>query len=277
MCNEARENKWNELVNQIELDKKDSLKFWRQIKKLMGNETTSSPYILDKDGNKQYDAEKQTDVFTRHWKNVFQISAQENTNFCQQTEEEILEYLNTHRERITPYETIDLTRLDPENPVIKPITLRNVKRTIQTFKNRKAPGESRINKEILTQLPDIILEHYTHIINAALATGLFPQDFKHAIIKMLTKSGKTPTIAANYRPISLLETAAKLFEIINTRLRHYLEENNYNNPFQHSYRQYRGTSTAIAILYEQIANSQVNREQCSVVFRDVSKAIPSRP
>lgn len=272
-CNEAREVKWNELLFQIETDKKDPQKFWGQVKKLMGNESTSSPYILDNDGHKIYDADKQAEIFTRHWKNVFQISVQENSNFCQRAEEEILDHLNMHRECITPYETIDLGRLDPGNPVISPINIREVKRTIMSFRNKKAPGESKINKEILMQLPDTVLHHYTHIINAALATGIFPRDFKHAIIKMLTKTGKTPTLVANYRPISLLETAAKLFEkIINSRLRNYLEDNNHNNTFQHSYRKHRGTSTAIALLYEQIANSQAHREQCSVVFRDVSKA-----
>lgn len=228
---------------------------------------------MDDQGIKLYETKDKVKLFTQHWRKIFKISDEENTKFCTQTERNTITNLETNRLNITPYERINFTRLQSDNILIKPITMAEVKNTLRSFRNRKAPGQSRINKEIMINLPDNVMNHYLHILNASLSVGLFPDKFKKAILKMITKAGKTPTLVCNYRPISLLETAGKLYEkIINNRLRQYLEDNNLNNLYQHSYRQKRGTQTATALLYEKIANSQINRQQCSVIFRDVSKA-----
>lgn len=51
-----------------------------------------------------------------------------------------------------------------------------------------------------------------------------------------------------------------------------MEQNNLYNKTQHCGRPQRGTHTAIAVAYEEIAHSQQDRGQCNVIMRDVSKA-----
>lgn len=269
----ARNGMWDRILTQIEGKKRDPKQFWTDIKKLMGTTTMANTHILDENGNKKYEPKDQEPVFRRHWKNVFKINDQDNLHYCQVTENRVLNELRRNKEKYEPFTTIDFSRLNPDNPQIKRITPYEVITTLKTFKNRKAPGASQINKEIMKNIPDNMINYLTDIYNASLSAGIFPKAFKHAIIKMLMKDGKSPTHVINYRPISLLETAGKIYEkIINLRLRVFMENNQLHNPHQHSYRTHRGTHTAIAMLYEQISNTQQNRDQCSIILRDVSKA-----
>lgn len=139
---------------------------------------------------------------------------------------------------------------------------------------RKAPGQSKTNKETIINLPVTTINNIKHIIfNACLSTGHFPIKFKNAIIKIIPKPKKDNTQPLNYRPISLLENVGKVLEkVTDQRLRHHLEINNLHNKAQHCGRPHRGTNTAIAAASEEIAHSQQVKGLCNVVLRDVSKA-----
>lgn len=82
------------------------------------------------------------------------------------------------------------------------------------MKARKAPGESKINKDIIINLPENMIRNLILILNAALSMGLFPDKFKTATIKFIPKTGTNTTLPLNYRPISLLEDVAKIYERI---------------------------------------------------------------
>lgn len=263
---------WEDILQQTERTYRDPEQFWRKIKKLMGTDTDKITYLLDPHGTKLITTETQANEFRRHLKNIFQITPEENLDFCNETQRLVEEYLNntTHH---TTYDMIDLTRLDEDDPLIKPITRDEVLAQIRSFKNKKAPGLSKIDKNMLLRLPLNMLDALTHILNAALASGYFPLKFKQALIKMILKKGKQAVHAVNYRPISLLETAGKTYEkILNNRLKRYLSLHGVNNPRQHSYQKNRGTISAIALTYQNIAATQQERHQCNVIFRDVSKA-----
>lgn len=206
------------------------------------------------------------------WRTVYTISDNDNADFCRQTEDLFNTYLeNTDQHR--HYERIDLARLIPDNELTRPITLEEIMMKIRQQKGRKAPGRSKIDKEVLMKLPRIMIDCLTIVFNASLSAGFFPNKFKIAVIKLLFKSGEVPTNSLHYRPISLLETTGKIYEkLINNRLRNYLEINERFNAKQHVYRKDRGTATAIAPAYETIATGQQNRHQCNVVLRDVSEA-----
>ena len=70
-----------------------------------------------------------------------------------------------------------------------------------------------------------------------LATGYFPTCLKKGKTYLLPKPDKDSTIPSNYRPITLLEPIAKIFEkIINARLRSHLEETIQFNKNQYGFR-----------------------------------------
>lgn len=269
---EQGEKYWEKLLQNTEKTYRQPQIFWKEIRKLMGMDSNSTPYILDPQGNKLTSDEDIANEFRRHLKNTFQITEEDNNNFCQRTQQEVNEYLrNTDQHK--PFETIDLSRLNVDNRLTKPITRNELIGKINSFKNRKAPGQSGINKVILQRLPLNMLDALKDILNAALSAGYFPQFFKHALIKMLLKQGKQSIHSVNYRPISLLESTGKAFEkILNDKLKNFLHTNNLNNHYQHSYKKNRGTISALAITYEKIASTQQEHHQCNVIGRDVSKA-----
>ncbi len=65
----------------------------------------------------------------------------------------------------------------------------------------------------------------------------------------------------------------KLFEkIIQGRLNSFLIENNVLKDRQHGFRPQKGTTTAIATTYETISNALNNKQQVTLILRDVNKA-----
>lgn len=268
-----RNKNWEEKITNTEASHNNPSKFWQNIKQLMGSNSTPIPYILNTNGEKITSEAEQEEIFRNHFKQIYKISDEEQRQYCQETDRTVTEYLHAHQDLITPYPDIDTSRLNPTNPIIAPITYNELLTTMKTFKNNKAPGISKINKTIISKLPDIMIKNLQHIYNASLSCGIFPRKFKKAILKLINKAGKNVKHPENYRPISLLEMAGKIYEkIINNRLRQFLESENKYHPHQHSFRRERGTHTAISLIYENIAKSQGNREHCTMVLRDVSKA-----
>lgn len=105
-----------------------------------------------------------------------------------------------------------MARLNEENELIKPITLDEIRNTIQKTGSRKAPGKSLINKECKINVPETMINNMKHIFNASLSAGIFPNSFKKAIIKFIPKPKKDHTDPLNFRPLSLLETIGKILE-----------------------------------------------------------------
>ena len=75
------------------------------------------------------------------------------------------DYLNEHQRQTQPYPFADLSRLDKNNYLTKPVSRYDIISTIKEFKNNKAPGESGINKIILIQLPNSAVDRLKDIIN----------------------------------------------------------------------------------------------------------------
>ncbi|XP_069989444.1 uncharacterized protein [Penaeus vannamei] len=85
------------------------------------------------------------------------------------------------------------------------------------------------------------------------------------------KSRENPP--TDQRPISLLEKPGKNFErIINSRLHQHLELNNLLIPRQFGFRNFKSTSTAIDLAYEEIALGLADNNKVNIVLRDVAKA-----
>lgn len=273
ICKRERNQYWEQMVSDIEKDYRNPSKFWKGVQRLLGSEAKSTPYIITDNGTRLFEEKAQEAEFRNYWKEIYKISDEENLDFCQETQTEVEKFLEDHKENWEPFDTIDMNRLEPNNTLTKKISKSEVFKTIKEFKNKKAPGISKISKEIICQLPDNMITIFTNILNASLSAGIFPDKFKKAILKFIPKKDKSTTKVQNHRPISLLEAAAKIYEkIINNRLREYQQTNELCNPNQHSYRRKRGTHTALALLYEEIAISQHDKEQCNIILRDVSKA-----
>ena len=118
-----------------------------------------------------------------------------------------------------------------------------------------------------------MIQRLTDIFNQTMSLGYFPDPFKTSHTIFIPKAGKSQHQAENYRPISLLDTHGKLLDkIVNRRLQARLQFNNALNPRQHGFTPKRGTHTALATIYEKLANARLNKERACLTFRDISKA-----
>ena len=124
----------------------------------------------------------------------------------------VTEYLNEHQQQTQPYPFADLSRLDPNNYLLKPVTRFDIIFTIKEFKNNKVPGESGINKILLIQLSDSAINRLKDIVNLSISIGYFSIVLKNGIIILIPKPGKDPKNPINYRSITLLEVPGKIIE-----------------------------------------------------------------
>ncbi|GFT50301.1 probable RNA-directed DNA polymerase from transposon X-element [Trichonephila clavipes] len=96
-------------------------------------------------------------------------------------------------------------------PLTSPLEVRGI---IKKLPNRKSPGPDQITNIALKYLPINAITHLTKIYNRCLINSHFPTQWKIAIVVMLPKPNQDHKFSQNYRPISLLNTTAKIFERI---------------------------------------------------------------
>ena len=173
-----------------------------------------------------------------------------------------------------PRRFIDITRLVPGHPLIAPFRPAEVANTLKSFKNR-APGADAIKRVHTDHFPKVLIVIITQLMNYCLATGYYPKNFKSGIIIFINKPDKDPSIAKNYRPITLLNIIGKAFgKLVNRRFVSHLEAGNHLNPHQYGFRKGRGCESSLALTYEFACRhkSDANNYRISVVSRDISGA-----
>ena len=144
---------WERLIKKLEIDSSDPKKFWDQVRRLMGGKGNApASYVWDDNRGKLFDDESKLNRFRVVWNDIFKITEEETANYDTVHEERIMNYLAENHYRTQPYHLANLNRLNNEDPLTKPLQYFDMLRIINNFKN-KAPGNSGINKGILTKLP----------------------------------------------------------------------------------------------------------------------------
>ena len=138
---------------------------------------------------------------------------------------------------------------------------------------KKAAGSSGITYHMTQHLPPNTITAITHIYNAQLASGYFPELFKTATATLIPKPNKTNTNPLNYRPISLLEIFGKTFErIINRRLRTYLETEDLLSQKHFGFRPQRSTQSALNVITDYLYITKNRRLKTALITKDITKA-----
>ena len=104
-----------------------------------------------------------------------------------------------------------------------------------------------IPSKLLIECLDSILPSLTDLFNSSLASGIFPQSFKSAlVIPILKKRCLDHNDLNNYRPVSNLCFIAKILEkLVLSQVSSYLKSHNLYNTCQSAYRPGHSTETAL--------------------------------
>ena len=102
-------------------------------------------------------------------------------------------------------QTIDFTTLDPNHPILRPITSHELTQVIKNTKN-KTPGPDNIKLIQLKSLPENYIHAIVDLHNSTIASHYYPKQSKDTKMIFIHKPNKDHKHPFSYRPISLLNT-----------------------------------------------------------------------
>lgn len=177
----------------------------------------------------------------------------------------------------TPHNTHNFTHNVNASMFLMPINNNELIEHINSLKNNSSPGIDGISSKIVKKIHTYILDPLRHIINLIFKTGVIPNQFKTTVVTPIHKTG-SKTIVNNYRPISLINTFAKIFEkCLKDKLINFLNANKIMSKNQFGFTKGLSTCDAIYELVKQITDNLNNDDRCIAVFLDLAKAFDTVP
>ncbi|GFX58771.1 probable RNA-directed DNA polymerase from transposon X-element [Trichonephila clavipes] len=155
-------------------------------------------------------------------------------------------------------------------PLTSPLEVRGI---IKKLPNRKSPGPDQIPNIALKYLPINAITHLTKIYKWCLINCHFPTQWKIANVVMLPKPNQDHKFSQNYRPISLLNTTAKIFErIILNRIKTHCKAIDCIPPEQCGFREGHSTLHQLIRVTNIINEGFASKLYTVGVFLDVKRA-----
>lgn len=165
----------------------------------------------------------------------------------------------------------------PTSMFLTPVCKNDLIRHISSLKNNSSPGFDGISAKMIKQTHLEILVPLEHIINQIFITGTVPSDFKTSVVTPVHKSGSKTSIE-NYRPISLINNFAKIFEkCLKEKLISYYNTVNILSANQYGFLEGRGTTDALYRFTTQVTNGLNIGKKCMGVFVDLARAFDTVP
>jgi Notch-like protein len=131
---------------------------------------------------------------------------------------------------------------------------------IKSLKSKNTSGYDEISNHVIKLSSPFITSPLTHICNAALSSGVFPDRLKYAIVKPIFKKGNKQDIS-NYKPISLLTSFSKIFDkLIYKRLYTRIETNSILVQEQFGFRMQHSTEQAVFSVVNSILTAMNNNQ-----------------
>ena len=164
--------------------------------------------------------------------------------------------------------------MDDDHDLVADIDSDTLITIVKFLKRGKAPGPDIIRNEVLRLgTTTSLFHHLARIFTSSIQIGYIPTARKFATLRMLLKPDKLPSLTTSYRPISLMSSIMKLFEqVIEQRLRSYLEDIGFINKYQSGYRQNKSTDDHLFRLSQSVMESFSRGEHVVAAFLAVEKA-----
>lgn len=246
----AKEEMWIRHGEALRQDLKKNKQMIFGLAKSYRKEKTKQYNIKDENGN----VITQADQLNEKWTNYFKVLLNRPEG------EEIIEDYNF------PY--------DIENRDDDLIQTREFQDALDSMKKGKSPGYDGMSIELIKEGGDLVKECLLDIINQSWLDSTAVEDWGKTIILPCYKNKGDSSKCENYRGISLLCHAAKLYEhILEKRARAIIEPKLGEE--QYGYRKDRSTSDLIFALRMVIEKSWEFNKPLYVAFIDLEKAFDS--
>jgi len=154
---------------------------------------------------------------------------------------------------------------------LAPVTVTEMKDIIKSLKWKDSNGYDEIPLKILKISLPFIISPLTYICNKSLVSGLFPTRLKYSQIIPIFKKGNKSEMS-NYRPISLLTSFSKIFEVTYYRIQKHITVNNILADEQYGFRNNSSTESASFNLINNILDALNNNKLVGGIFCDLTKA-----
>jgi len=155
----------------------------------------------------------------------------------------------------------------------RPVTEDEVTRAIMSSPNKYCELDP-VPTSLLKQCSSILAPPITNIINLSLTSGIFPDQFKHSVIKpLLKKPSLDKESLLNYRPVSNLPFLSKLTErLVKSQLMEHLTNNSLLNSHQSAYLKFHSTETVLLSLHDHLVQSISHQKITGLCLLDLSAA-----
>ena len=245
--------------------KRATKEFWQTAKNLRAEADTTFPECLT-DENESIVMGKQAILnhIEEYYKDISECKDKEALDFYR---------LNPHNTaNDTEIPTTGTKRKRKERRDRNPVTMKTVKRAIDSLENGVSPGIDDVTSECLKQAPLELLQLLTKTLSAMWAKGHTPPSWQYAMTKLLHK-GAERTKIKNYRPITILTTLLKVWEkVIEREIRSTVDEGGKLSSLQIGTK--RGSTQEMALLATNILleHSRQSHSHVYLAHLDLSKA-----
>lgn len=183
--------------------------------------------------------------------------------------EKISREIPKHTQNLLEYSN---TNQNLNSMFLEDVTDTEIKNIIGCLKNNSSPGKDGITVKTLKLISNHIGKPIAHIINLIFKNADIPEVFKESIVVPIYKNGNKKHMT-NYRPISLINNVAKIFEkCLNYRLRSFLEKNKILSKNQYGFQKNLSTEDPLQLLTDTIITNFERSEKVIAIFLDLQKA-----
>jgi exonuclease III len=227
------EKQWKITEEKIRENSSHIFKMLRKTGK-RANRKSERPYIVEKNGKLTTDPQVVKETFHGAWEKIYGNVTEAKT-------------LGPWLEYVKRDDFDDFLRVTIDMPILE--------EKLKNLNTETAPGTDEIHNIFLKKLSTAGKEILISIINRVILQGHVPKSWRSSVTAMLYKSEEKSN-PLNYRPITLLSCAYKIYSSIQTdRLNKWIDENKILNDNQFGFRAGRDTADAAARLFACISNS----------------------
>ena len=268
-----RRAKANFVVRQLDNNKGDGSKFWREIRKIYPTKKAKSKksqiQLISDVSKLDVPVSETADFINDYFINVGNPPTQSHTlRRCKKSKSRSKP--SAKKDRV-PGQQHPIDDTQPPWSLTK-FTEEEVLKVIKDIEINKSSGIEHLNNRVLKSILKVLTSQLTFIFNSSIESHSYPNSWKNAVVIPIPKKGDLTSVS-NFRPISLLPQPGKLLEkLVHNRLNTYIESCNLLSTNQHGFRKNRSTLDAVFQLTNQINCNMDKKIPTLVSFLDFKKA-----